>query len=404
MLHAIAMDAASDLGEYPQLRALRAEEATASGRRGIALFDPLGLAEPAFVPRPLVPALLRCDGATPLPAIARAAHLDLADLCTVLTELDRRLLLHGPRYAAARDRMLATWLQGGIRHASHAGSPGYPAHEDQLRRALEAIVPAGTGPRMPVRGLIAPHIDLQRGQAGYAAAYGRLLAAPPADLYVVFGTGHQGPGAPLTGLPLDFATPLGLARTDRAFVAAVHDAIGEPAAEDLLLHRDEHSIEFQVLLLQHVAERRGDPPPRIAPFLCGALPSSTGDPTAESWFADVLLAFRAAIAACGGEVCIVAGADLAHLGPFFGDRDPVDAAALHRLASDELARLRHLEAGQPGAFFAAVEAGGNPDRVCSAPAITWTAALATGRLELLHYGQAADPDGSQVVSFCAGVL
>jgi len=100
-------------------------------------------------------------------------------------------------------------------------------------------------------------------------------------------------------------------------------------------------------------------------------------------------------------VCWIAGADLAHVGPFFGDERPVDAALLQRLDRDERARLRHLEDGLPGAFHAAVAECDNPDRVCSAPAIALTAALAGGSGELLHYGNAPADDGSQVVGFCA---
>ncbi|MBZ0153125.1 MAG: hypothetical protein K8J09_16500, partial [Planctomycetes bacterium] len=51
--------------------------------------------------------------------------------------------------------------------------------------------------------------------------------------------------------------------------------------------------------------------------------------------------------------------------------------------------------------FGGAAGGGNPDRVCSAPAITLCAALAGGPAELLHYGQARAADDSQTVSFCA---
>src|SRR5262249_48914620 len=171
-----------------------------------------------------------------------------------------------------------------------------------------------------------------------------------------------------------------------------------------LLHRDEHSLEFQVLLLQHLAERRGGAPFQVACFLCGQLPSRGGDPMREPYCKEIVDAFRQAEGRSGVRVCYVAGADLAHLGPFFGDEAPVDAALLTRLERDELARLQHVQQARPGAFHAAIIANDNPDRVCSAPAITLTAALAGGAAELLHYGQAAADDGSQVVSFCGMAL
>ena len=48
------------------------------------------------------------------------------------------------------------------------------------------------------------------------------------DLSMRLDLEQRGPSAPLTGLRLDWETPLGLVRTDRAFVDAVHAALGPP--------------------------------------------------------------------------------------------------------------------------------------------------------------------------------
>src|SRR5690606_37227526 len=133
---------------------------------------------------------------------------------------------------------------------------------------------------------------------------------------------------------------------------------------------DEHSLEFQMLFLQHAAARRGRRPFEVAGFLCGSLPSATGDPAGEEYFQRLLAAFRDAAVRSGKRVCWLAGADLAHVGPFFGDEARVDAKRLQRLEEAERERLRWLETGEPERFHAAVAAGGNPDRVCSGPAIT----------------------------------
>jgi len=399
--------------DLPELRPLPAEPATAGGRDGLALRDPLLLAEPCFVPRELLPILVRFDGTHAPAAVAAAASRELrqrvpvAAVDALVRDLDARLLLVTPRFRAARDDALAHFLATGVRAASHAGSPGYPADPAALRRELAAVL--ASAPPVPVHaassalcGLVAPHIDLARGRTGYAAAYARLRAAAPADLYVIFGTGHDGPSAPITGLPIDWQTPLGTAVTDRTFVAAVHAAIGPAAPENLLLHRGEHSLEFQVLWLQYVHECAGWPPPRVAGFLCGALPSADGDPSAEPWLQQTVQALRGAAGA--RRVAWIAGADLAHLGRLFGDDAAVDAELLQQLDARDRARLQRLAQGEPGPFHCAVEHGGNPDRVCSAPAIALCALLAGGRAELLHYGQAAASDGSQVVSFCAAAF
>jgi len=375
------------------------------GRRGLALTDHLGVAEPAFLPEGLLPIVGRLDGEHTIAAIeAELPGAPAGFVSRIVDQLDQRLLMFSPRYEAARDAAWSALTQEGVRPCRHAGSAGYPADPTALREALDGIVPSPTGapasPRNPrPRGVVAPHIDLARGRDGYAQAYGYLAEAEPADLYVVFGTGHYGPSMPLTGMPLDWETPLGRARTDRAFVETVHEQLGTPSTEDLLLHNQEHSIEFQVLFLQHVL---GDRPFEVACFMTGGLPSATGDPDREEYVVRLrrVLADLAA-AARDRSVCWVAGADLAHLGPFFGDDEPIDDGVLQRLARDETERLAHLHAGAPGAFHRAVQANGNPDRVCGAAPIYLAAHLAGGAGELLHYGQAPAADGSQVVSFCS---
>lgn len=395
----------------PALRPLACERARWQGQDGIVLRDPLELAEPCFLPRPVLAILQRLDGEHSAAQIATRASRDLrqqvaiAEVEDLVRELDERLLLASERYERARDEAVHRWLDGGVREAAHAGSAGYPTDGAALRAALRAMLgPFAPNGQPPPRGLVAPHIDLHRGCVGYAAAYGALAAFEPADLYVVFGTGHQGPTAPVTGLPLDWRTPLGTCPTDRAFVARVHAAIGASPKEDLLLHRREHALEFQVLWLQFVHELRGLPPPRIAGFLTGALPSADGDPLCEPFCERLLAAFRAAEAEVRGRVVHVAGADLAHVGPFFDDATPVDDARTTELERADLARLAPLWRGEPGAFHRAVDGCGNPDRVCSAPAIALTAALATGPGELLHYGQALAEDRSQVVTFAAATF
>ena len=368
------------------------------------LRDPLGLADPIFVPEPLLPILARCDGTRTvkdLEIAVRAANPGLpSDFVTrLVSDLDAAGMLESQALQARFQAELARFSAGGVRQARHAGSAGYPRTTAALGEALQRIVPrpqnrSGTCPR----GLIAPHIDLMRGSAGYAKAYGHLHAREPADLYVVFGTGHKGPSAPLTGLMLDWQTPLGTVTSDREFLARVQSRIGTPSDRDVLLHKDEHSIEFQVLMLQWI---HGEHPFQVAGFLTGALPTAGADPAEEQYVREIIAAFRAAEAESSQRICYVAGADLAHLGPHFGDRAPVADDLLRALEARERERLALLESGEPGKFFASVECGGNQDRICGTAPIFLTAALAGGRAELLHYGQAAAPDGSQVVSFCA---
>lgn len=386
----------------PVLRHLEVHPFEDGQRRGLVLVDPLDLVpDPVFVPEGLLPIVGRFDGVRTVEDVRRELAQDLGEavplalVTDLVDDLDRRLLLLSPRFRAALRAKAVEFADRAIRPCRHAGSAGYPATAEPLREALHSMVRLTQPQRPTPRGLVAPHIDLARGREGYAQAYGYLAESEPCDLYVVFGTGHQGPGAAVTGLRADWETPLGTVPTDRDFVDRVHARLGPADPLDVLLHRQEHSLEFQVLFLSHLLAGHEF---RVAGFLTGTLPGTRTDDPA---MADLLDAFRSAATESEARICYVAGADLAHLGPHFGDPRPIDDARLSQLAATERQRLAHLEQGDPDAFRQAIEADGNRDRVCGVTPIVLTAALAGGIGEMLHYGQAVAPDRSQVVSFCS---
>jgi len=66
----------------------------------------------------------------------------------------------------------------------------------------------------------------------------------------------------------DFETPLGVAECDRLWVEKLKAAGGNVIATNDFAHRAEHSIEFQVLFLQHILPKDSF---AIVPVLCGNL-------------------------------------------------------------------------------------------------------------------------------------
>ncbi len=389
----------------PAIRHVEVHPAEQNGRRGVVLQDPLGITvDQVFVPEGLLPLVSQFDGQKTVAELEKehAGTVPEGFVAELAQQFDDYLLLVGPRFDAAMAAVIHAFTSLEARPAKHAGSAGYPLSPGACQKALQRIVePPRSNLLASPRGLVAPHIDIQRGSAGYRAAYQCLANSAPAELYVLFGTGHQGPSAAVTGLAMDWETPLGRVATDRAFVAGIHQRIGTAQAEDVFLHAAEHSLEFQVLFLRHVL---GDRPFEVAAFLTGGLPSGSGNPLEETYCQNLLAAFRDEVEASGKRVCFVAGADLAHLGPFFGDDRPIDLSRLERLEGEERAYLKILEAGDPGGFHRAVEGKGNPDRVCGTAPIFLTAALAGVPGKILHYGQAAAEDGSQVVSYCGLVF
>jgi AmmeMemoRadiSam system protein B len=114
-------------------------------------------------------------------------------------------------------------------------------------------------------------------------------------------------------------------------------------------------------------------------------------------------ALRDTAAASGRRVAFVAGADLAHVGPRFGDAEPVAPDALARIAADDRRMLAAVEAGDAGAFFDEAARDGDRRRVCGLSPI-WSLLRATGGASgtLRQYGQWPDPNA--VVTFASVVF
>src|SRR5439155_8821674 len=130
----------------------------------------------------------------------------------------------------------------------------------------EAGEPAPADDAIP-RALLAPHLDPRRAGAVIARAWLEVGATPPSPIrFVIFGTGHSLVTDTWALTRKHFETPLGRVRCDTAFVDALAGRLGERSYHSELMHRDEHSIEFQALYLER---RLGDRPATIVPILCG---------------------------------------------------------------------------------------------------------------------------------------
>ncbi|NVL68025.1 MEMO1 family protein, partial [Escherichia coli] len=95
-------------------------------------------------------------------------------------------------------------------------------------------------------------------------------------------------------------------------------------------HKREHSLEFQAVFLRHLL---GNRPARIIPILAGLgeQQSNGASPKHSRAVERFLGAVRKVVDA--KRAVVIAGADLAHVGPRFGDPKPFDEG--ERAALDE---------------------------------------------------------------------
>jgi AmmeMemoRadiSam system protein B len=424
---------AQSLPERPLLRQVEMFPAGSGGDRVYVLRDPEGIGKMLAMPDAAALVALLMDGRRTLAEIQAAfakqvpGCVEMRELVAIVRKLDDAYLLHGPRYEKRRRQTINAYLSGRVRPAAHAGA-SYSDNADELSEFLADLVansesagrarhgqtrpgPAhrnGRAPRRRLRGLISPHIDLNRGGPAFATAYKRLADECDADVFVIFGTAHDRMQQLFGVSRKDFATPLGVVATDQAFIDALashltSSVVGRQVSvfDDELAHRREHSIEFQTLFLQYLIGSQR--PVRIVPILV----SSFYDFMVEGMLPDeslevqsMLAALKAAEAACPGRVCYISGADMAHVGRNFGDEALLDDRQLTELADDDRQLLQWACRGDANGFFRHVAAQDDAHRICGlSPTYMLLKVMGHASGKLLTYDQAVEPDRTACVSF-----
>jgi len=145
-----------------------------------------------------------------------------------------------------------------MRYPAVAGAFYERSRDALLRQIKECYThPLGPGKQPEVRagprrlvGIIVPHAGYMYSGPVAAHSYAALAADGWPRSFVILGPNHHGQGAPLALTEHDWQTPLGTAVVDKQ----LHDSLSKPPLEeDILAHRDEHSIEVQLPFLQELS-------------------------------------------------------------------------------------------------------------------------------------------------------
>jgi AmmeMemoRadiSam system protein B len=411
--------------DRPRLRPLEAFPIEERGQKLLALRDPSGLTEAVARLPPMAVAVLQlCDGETTRDDICAEfgrryqSPLSREALDKLLDQLDQAYLLDSDRFRQFSASVFAEFARSPVRPAHLAGK-SYPKDPTELTAFLDAQFDPPNGPGRPApgtrplpRAIISPHIDFQRGGAAYAWAYRPLADADALpERIVIFGTDHGGADHPFTLTKKHYETPLGRLDTDGEIVAKVSAGmktrLGDEAAEALFYnehhHRGEHSLEFQTVWLRHILGARADGI-QVVPILCGSMHDfveGIADPSADP---RLTVFIEELLAALGGRPTLwIAGADLAHVGPRFGDVEPLDNQDRASLEKRDQETLMAAARGDARAWFEEIRREKDRRRVCGLPPIyAMLTAARPGAGKLLAYGQCpADEKGGSLVSIAS---
>ena len=108
---------------------------------------------------------------------------------------------------------------------------------------------------------------------------------------------------------------------------------------------------------------------------------------------------RSRLSRSRGLRSLLAGADLAHVGPRFGDARPLDDQGRRRLAQRDGESITLAVDGDASGFFSQVQADLDTRRVCGlGPIYTMLRVLPATKGAKLHYAQHVDPEEGSIVS------
>lgn len=401
-------------GPLPPLRALEAYPVGTSIGMQVALQDPERLTDGGILLPPKVFFLLTLlDGKKSGEELEQAYRerfgesIDPGALRGVVEALDRGGFLESAAFRERLRRAREAFGASPVRPAAHAGV-SYPAEATALTARLRELFLAPGGPgRLPQAGpgdapraVVAPHIDLRVGGNTIAWAYEALGRGRPPDLAVILGTAHEPTSSFIVLTRKDYETPLGRVETDQDAVTRLAKAYGPESLADDFPHRNEHSVEFQVVFLQGTYPGRKL---RIVPVLVGSLDpwvlhgSSPKDDPALERFVEEL---RRILAETPGRAVLIAGGDLAHVGPKFQDRDPVTPAVLDDLRTRDAKTLRAIARGDAEGFYRSIADEGDRRKVCGlGPIYVLLRATGPARGRVLRYDQWDEAGTRSAVTF-----
>ena len=224
------------------------------------------------------------------------------------------------------------------------------------------------------------------------------------ELVIILGTDHYGGPAQLTPTRQSYATPYGTLPTDQKVAASLEDALGQSAYDEELHHTSEHSIELAAVWLHHFLQGERLP---VVPLLCGSFHgfvNRESKPEDDERLNEALGVLEEA--SLQRRTLVIAAGDLAHVGPAFGDRQPLDEVAKGKLSEEDAISLNAIDSGNADAFLEVSRSESDKRRICGLPPIYLLLKLVEGASGVsMAYSQCpADASNTSVVSIAGTLL
>ncbi|MBN2373144.1 AmmeMemoRadiSam system protein B [bacterium] len=410
--------------EYPKLRPVQFFPVVAEGKLMGCIHDPQRFCDkPLIIPWDIVPVLASLDGKHSLQDIKVEYTKNCGnilfheDLISFLERLDYYLLLHSKRFDEFKEKLTKEFINSPVRPAFFSGL-SYPADPRLLIEKFEAYFTSPEGPGWPdknrkinnrLTGIIAPHIDLESGGHCYAWAYSELIKSSYLpELFIILGTCHAGVENMFCLTDKTFLTPLGEVKCNKKFIGCIKNRCHADIFSEELLHRSEHTIEFQALFLKFIWERFSvnKPALEICPILCSFTPDSLSEGSPQKdIYNDFIEALKKAILYFGKSVCIIASADLSHIGAKFGDLDVFDTPITQVCFDEDIMMLEIIAQKDRKGFRDNMMRSYLKRRICGYPPITvMLDILPPSQGKILNYGHSIVDEQGSMTTFASMIF
>lgn len=344
-------------------------------------------------------------------ALRTGLTLSLEQIQDFITSMEQALLLENETFNQASENAIKAYRQAPYRQASHANVV-YPSEATALNAKISSFVSEINSPDEPetsnsnLVAMVCPHIDYDRGGKSYAQLFERSKSGlADIETIVIFGTDHSGSAGALTPTRQNYMTPYGIIPTDLEIVEGLAKTIGEKHAfNEELHHVKEHSIELALVWLHHYLDRREI---SLVPILCGSFHPfvSEGRDIDSSEAISVAIKYLQR-ATADRRTLVVAAADLAHIGPAFGDQESVSTVGKTRLAAKDAESIQAICSGDAKSFLSLSRSESDARRICGLSAIYMTLEMTDSSYGLsTGYAQCpADQFNSSWVSIVGALL
>jgi len=404
--------------DYPKLRNVEVFPVQMEGRKLICFRDPQRIAEkPVFLPHHALFFVSLFDGKHSIRDIQFAYMRKFGDLVysdqitQIADSLDGHYFLESDRFRAYRAKLINDFLESSVRKPILTGD-GYESDPERLQAQVESFFTQEGGPgEKPqpqaspkgLKGFVAPHIDFLRGGPCYGWVCKEVAENSSEDIFILLGTSHMPTQKYFVLTRKSFETPFGILPTDQNTVTRLEEKLGSDFFVDEFVHRNEHSLELQALYLHCLFANKRDI--RIVPILCGSfheIIAKNARPEEVEGLNVFIETLRTMIREDERRICLVAGADLAHVGPQFGHSFRVSPLVMDEIKAKDLSMLDLVVKGDAQGFFDYIMRENDQRNICGLPPIyTLLRLLDNAEGKLLNYSQWRDPSGNGAVTFAS---